>query len=135
MRRGLTWAGVILAATVLDLGARFVFGLDFEAVLWIESLVFVVAALVLYRLFRSDPAAPGWRRGLQVVLIASFALAALRSAIWASGQPVTLANAIILVLGVVGWLVWRYRRKGPPVAAAAAEDTTPDPPEANTRET
>ena len=135
MRRGLTWAGVILAATVVDLGTRFVFGLEFEAVLWIESLVFVVAALVLYRLFRSDPAAPGWRRGLQVVLIASFALAALRSAIWASGQPVTLANAIILVLGVVGWLVWRYRRKGPPAAAAATEDTTPDSPEANTRET
>lgn len=134
MRRGLTWAGVILAATVLDLGTRFVLGLEFEAVLWIESLVFIVTALVLYQLFRSDPAAPGWRRGLQVVLIAAFALAALRSIIWASGQPVTRANAIILVLGIVGWMAWRYRSKRSHVAAAAAEDTPPDSPEANTRE-
>ena len=82
MRRGLVWTGVILLATALDLGARFAFGLDFETALWIEVVVFLATALVLYRLYLKDPAAPGWRRGLQVVLVFSFALGALRSAIW-----------------------------------------------------
>lgn len=134
MRRGLTWTGVILATTVLDLGVRFASGLDFEAVLWIEASIFLLVGFLLYWLYRRDPASPGWRRGLQVVLIASLALAALRSAIWASGQPVTMANAVILALGVVGWLLWRYFRRGSPTLADAGEDTTPDHPEANTRE-
>jgi hypothetical protein len=88
MKRGLVWTGIILAATALDLGARFALGLEFELVLWIEALIFV--------------------RGLQLVLIASFLLAALRSAIWASGQTVTLANAMIFGLGMVALLCWRY---------------------------
>ena len=111
MRRGLVWTGVILLATALDLGARFAFGLDFETALWIEVVVFLATALVLYRLYRKDPAVPGWRRGLQVVLVFSFALGALRSAIWVSGGPVTVANAIILGLGTTVWLAWRYRRR------------------------
>jgi hypothetical protein len=108
MKRGLVWTGIILAATALDLGARFALGLEFELVLWIEALIFVVTSLVLYGLYRENPASPGWRRGLQLVLIASFLLAALRSAIWASGQTVTLANAMIFGLGVVALLCWRY---------------------------
>ena len=111
MRRGLVWTGVILLATVLDLGARFAFGLEFETVLLIEVVVLLATALVFYRLYRKDPAAPGWRRGLQVVLVFSFALGALRSAIWVSGGPVTVANAIILGLGTTVWLAWRYRRR------------------------
>ena len=111
MKRSLVWAGVILAATVLDLGARFALGFDFETALWIEVMVFLGTALVLYRLYRTDPASQGWRRGLQVVLIASFVLGALRSAIWALGGPVTAANAVILGLGVTAWLVWRHRRR------------------------
>lgn len=108
MKRGLVWTGIILAATALDLGARFALGLEFELVLWVEALIFVVTSLVLYGLYRENQASPGWRRGLQLVLIASFLLAALRSAIWASGQPVTLANAIIFGLGVVALLCWRF---------------------------
>ena len=111
MKRSLAWAAVILAATALDLGARFALGLDFETALWIEVMVFLGTALVLYRLYRTDPASPGWRRGLQVVLIASFVLGAVRSAIWALGSPVTAANAAALGLGVTAWLVWRYRRR------------------------
>jgi hypothetical protein len=111
VKRGLVWAAVILAATTLDLGARFALGPDFETTLWIEVAVFVGTSLALYRLYRKEPASPGWRRGLQVVLIASFVLGALRSAIWAVGSPVTTANAITFALGVTAWLVWRYRRR------------------------
>ena len=121
MKRGLIWTGVILVATALDLGARFALGLEFVHALWVEALILVATAVVLYRLYRMDPASPGWRRGLQVVLIASLVLGALRSAIWASGQPVTLANAAILGLGVFGWLFWRYRRR---LKRASTEPTT-----------
>jgi amino acid transporter len=119
VKRGLVWAGVILAATALDLGARFALSLDFENALWIEVAVLVGTALVLYRLYRKDPASPGWRRGLQVVLVAAFVLGALRSAIWVLGGPVTAANAAILGLAVTAWLVWRYRLR--PTHALEAE--------------
>ena len=134
MKRGLIWTGVILVATALDLGARFALGLEFVHALWIEALILVATAVVLYWLYRKDPASPGWRRGLQVVLIASLVLGALRSAIWASGQPVTLANAAILGLGVVGWLFWWYRRRSKRVSTEPT--TTPgDSLEETARET
>jgi hypothetical protein len=134
MRRGLVWAGVILAATALDLGARFAPGLDFEAALWIEVAVFVGTAFVLYRLYREDPASPGWRQGLQVVLVASFVLGALRSAIWVSGSSVTAANTIILGLGVTAWLVWRYRRRAKHAPGADSRHASSHPPEETTGE-
>ncbi|MCL7959479.1 MAG: hypothetical protein M8861_04715 [marine benthic group bacterium] len=124
MKRSLAWAGVILAATALDLGARFALGLEFETALWIEVMVFLATALVLYRLYRTDPASPGWRRGLQVVLIASFVLGAVRSAIWALGSPVTAANAAALGLGVTAWLVWRYRRRSNRALEAGPRDAS-----------
>ncbi len=123
MKRGLVWTGVILAAAALDLGARFALGLEFETALWVEVLVFLATAVVLYRLYRTDPASPGWRRGLQLVLVIFFVLGALRSAIWVSGGPVTVANAIILGLGMTVWLVWRYRRWSTRVPVI--EPTTP----------
>jgi hypothetical protein len=126
MRRGLVWTGIILAATALDLGARFALGLEFGLVLWIEALLFVVTALVLYGLYREEPASPGWRRGLQLVLIASFVLAALRSAIWASGQSVTAANAIVLVLGAAAWMVWRYRPRSKSMSCTALTNDSGD---------
>ena len=135
MRRGLVWTGVILLATVLDLGARFAFGLEFETVLLIEVVVLLATALVFYRLYRKDPAAPGWRRGLQVVLVFSFALGALRSAIWVSGGPVTVANAIILGLGTTAWLVWRYRRRSTHTLETEPEIATSDSLEETARET
>jgi hypothetical protein len=100
---------VILAAALADLGVRFGVQPDFRVSLWVEAAVFLVASGVLLALYRRAPAAAGWTRGLQVVLIASFGLAALRSAIWASGRPVTHANLVILVLGLAAWIIWRRR--------------------------
>jgi membrane protein implicated in regulation of membrane protease activity len=102
---------VILAATVVDLGARFVLSLRFLDVLRVEASLFLFVATILYIIYRRDPAAPGWRRGLQVFLIASFALAAVRAGVWASGQPVTLANAVILAVAVLTLGISRYRRR------------------------
>lgn len=114
MSRGPAWVGVVLAAAVLALVPRIALDLDFEYVLWIEASIFSATAGALLMLYRRDPASPGWRRGLQVVLIASFFLGAIRSALWASGRSVTLANAVILGLACAAWLLWRYRRgKGP----------------------
>jgi hypothetical protein len=134
MRRGLVWAGVVLAATVLVLGIRFAFDIEFESVLWIEASIFAATAGVLYSVYRSDPASAGWRRSLQVVLVCSFVLGALRSAIWASGQAVTLANAVVFGLGVTAWLVWRYRRRLRRAASAQLPTTSEDSLEETARE-
>jgi hypothetical protein len=114
MRGGTTWLLVIAAVAALDLVARFGLGLELEDVLWIEALLFVVSAGVLCWLYRGNPAAPGWRRAVQLVLIASLLLAAVRSGIWASGQPVVLANAVIVCLGLAGWVYWRYLGRSRP---------------------
>lgn len=135
MKRGLVWSGVIVAAAALDLGVRFQLGLEFDESLRIEVGIFLATAALLYRLYRRDPASPGWRRGLQVVLVASFVLGALRSALWVSGRPVTLANAVVLALGVVGWFFWRHRRRRTAAAAAEPEDTSRVPVEGTARET
>ncbi|MDP2482589.1 MAG: hypothetical protein Q8W45_04865 [Candidatus Palauibacterales bacterium] len=111
MKRGLVWTGVILAATVIDLGVHFATRLEPAGVLWIEAAIFLAVALVLYRLLRRDPASPGWRRAVQAMLVASFVLGALRSAIWASGQPVAVANGTILGLGVAAWVLWTWRKR------------------------
>ncbi len=110
MRRGFRWAGIVLAAAALDLGARFALDLQLRQVLWLEAAIFIAAALALWAMYRRDPPPPGRGRAFLVVLIASFVLGALRAAIWGFGQPVTLANGTILALGVVSWLAWRARR-------------------------
>jgi len=135
MKRGLRWLAVLFVAAAVDLGVRFGPGLDFENVLWIEALIFLAAAGVLYRWYRMDPATPGWRRALQAVLLASLVLAAIRAGIWASGQPVTLANGVILGLGVAGWLIWMYRRRARRAAAVESSATSRDPPEETASET
>ena len=135
MKRGLVWSGVILTAAALDLGVRFSLSLQFASVLWIEVVIFLATALVLFRLYRVDQASPGWRRGLQAVLVASFALGALRSAIWASGRPVTQANAVVLGLCVAGWFLWRHRRRRASAGTLESEDISPVPVEDAARET
>lgn len=107
----LPWIGVILTAALVDLGVRFGLRPDFRVSLWVEAVVFVLASGAMLALYRRAPVAPGWRRGLRVLLIAGFGLAGLRSAIWASGWPVTHANLTILVLGVAFWILWTWRAR------------------------
>ena len=119
----LQWTGVVLLAAALDLGVRFGLQPDFSVSLWIEGGIFLVTAAVLFWLYRRAPARPGWRRGLQVLLVASFVLGGLRSLLWAAGNPVTRANLKILVLGVVAWAYFARRRRN---ALRAAGDSQPE---------
>lgn len=126
MSRRLAWITVILAAVAVDLGVRFGLRPGFRLSLWVETIVFVLAAAVLLWLYRRAPARSGWRRRLQVVLIASLLLAALRSAIWASGRPVPLANGTVLVLGLVAWASFRFRARTSADRATFAPTSTDD---------
>lgn len=117
-RHILQWTAVIIVATVVDLGVRFALRPDFAVVLWAEGSVFLVAAVLLFWLYRRTPARPGWRRNVQVLFVAAFALGGLRSLIWAAGNPVTQANLKVLVIGVLGWAYWRRRQRN---AARAAD--------------
>jgi hypothetical protein len=107
----LQWIAVILLATALDLGVRFGLQPDFRVSLWIEGGTFLLTAAVLLWLYRIHPARPGWRRGLQVLLVAAFALGGLRSLLWAAGNPVTRANLKVLVLGVIAWAYVKRRKR------------------------
>ena len=123
-RRGwLPWAVVSLATLAIDLAVRFGLQPDFRVVLWIEGCVFLLAGLVLLRLSRQAPAQPGWRRGLQILLIGGFALGGLRSLLWAAGNPVYRANLKILIIAVLAWAYWRRRRRRVAPAADGSAET------------
>jgi hypothetical protein len=116
------WAAVILVATALDLGVRFGLQPDFRVSLWIEGGIFLLTAALLLWLYRRTPAGRGWMRSLQILLVAAFALGGLRSLLWAAGNPVTLANLKVLLLGIVAWAYFKRRQRN---AARAAAETQP----------
>lgn len=90
---------------------RFAMPFDLERVLRVEALLFPSTGLMLLWLMRRQPTTAGHRRNLQWVLVAAFALAGLRSALWALGIPVMVANATVLATALVGLgAVWRRRR-------------------------
>lgn len=110
MRTTLKWSGVILAATVADLLARFVGSFDLTRILWAEALIFPAAGMALIAILKRSPRLSGFKRSLQVLIIASFFLAGLRSGLWASGVPVDKANMGVLLVAVLVWLWFRIRR-------------------------
>lgn len=95
------WIGTILAATALDVAARFALGFDMSRILVVETLLFLVVGLVLLWFLQTDPPQHGWRRWLQVWTIAGCFLAGLRVGLWAAGVPVAHANIVIIVVPVV----------------------------------
>lgn len=119
----LQWTAVILVAAALDLGVRFGLQPDFHTSLWIEGGIFLLTMAVLLALYRRAPARPGWKRNLQVLLVAAFALGGLRSLLWAAGNPVTRANLKIFVLGILAWAYFMRRRRN---ARRAAADSQPE---------
>jgi peptidoglycan/LPS O-acetylase OafA/YrhL len=121
MRQLALWVGVILVATAIDLAVRFGMPFDLQLVVRVEAVLFLATSLVLSALYRRQPRATGWRRKLQAVLVASFALAGVRSAIWAAGQPVYRANLAVLALAAVATVVLLVRRR------ARRRATAPDP--------
>jgi len=103
---------VVAAATALDLLARVVFGFDMAKVVPVEASLFLVAA-ILFALFgrTSDAADPGVRRA-DLWLAVLFALASLRSGMWAAGLDVYVAKMVILtVAAAAGIGAWIGRRK------------------------
>jgi len=121
MRQLVLWVGVIVVATAIDLGVRIGMAFDLQRVVRVEAALFLATSLVLFALYRYQPRATGWRRKLQAVLVASFALAGVRSAIWAAGQPVYWANLAVLALAAVATVVLLVRRR------ARRRATAPDP--------
>jgi len=124
-RRTPQWAAIILIATGIDLAARFLGRFDLQRILRVEGVLFLATAAALLLLLRHHPRSRGWRRGLQVGLIAAFALAGLRAGLWSIGASVMLANAVVLVSAVFGILLHirsRRRRHHPdePSEASAA---------------
>lgn len=101
---------VVLTAAAVDLLARFVFGFDMAKVVPMEAIIFLASAILFALLARTPDA--GLRR-LDLWLAAVFALAALRSALWATGLDVVVANMVILIVGAVGgaWIWIRTRRR------------------------
>ncbi|NIM51422.1 MAG: hypothetical protein GTO22_19595 [Gemmatimonadales bacterium] len=97
--------------TAVDLVTRFVLPFNLKRVLTVEAALFFGAAFVALALVIRSPWPDGWRRVVQWLLVGSFALAALRAAVWAAGLPVAWANRLVLVVAAVTVLLtWLWRR-------------------------
>jgi len=118
--RWIPWVGLVAAATAVDLAVRFAIPFDLTRVLVVETALFLATALTMAWMVSRLPANRRWLRVLQWVLAWSFGLAAVRSGIWAFGQPVVQANITACVLGaavlVSAWLRRRRRTEAPPGA-------------------
>lgn len=114
MKPWIKWVGVVLAAALVDVGARFAFRFEMARVLRAEAVLFPAAALVLLAILRREPPSAGWGRAWRVGLILSFLLAGLRSGLWAAGLPVHLANAAVLAVAVAGFAAAWFLTRRPP---------------------
>ena len=115
LRRWLPWIALSGVIASIELTDRFAFPFNLRRVLMVEAVLYVGASLVTVALITRLPRPTGWRRVGQWVLVAAFALAALRSGIWAAGRPVPRANLAIAVLGAITVGVAylrRHRRAG-----------------------
>jgi hypothetical protein len=110
--RWIPWVGLTAAVTAVDLTVRVAIPFDLTRVLVIETALFLATALTMTWMASRAPANRRWLRVLQWMLVWSFALAAVRSAIWVSGQPVVRANITVLALGaaVLASVLLRRRR-------------------------
>ncbi len=106
---------VVAATTALDLLARVGFGFDMARVVPVEAALFLATAILFAFLGRGRDAGDPAVRRVDLWLAALFALASIRSALWAAGLDVYLANMVVLVVaavaGVWAW-VGRRRRAG-----------------------
>jgi hypothetical protein len=105
------WILVVVAATVLDLLARFATSFDFGRVMHVEAVLFPVVAIVLATLLRYEPSTTAWPHAVRVGLVWLFGLGGLRPVLWTLGLPVMVANLATLVALLVGILIWVFRRR------------------------
>lgn len=125
MRPLIGWISVILAATATDLFARFGIPFDLTRVLWVEAAIFPLSGVGLLLLSRRSPWAPGFRRRIQIVVVAGFFLSGLRSGLWAAGFPIGRVNLAVLGAAILLWLGFRLARiRQKPVLASK----DPEPP-------
>jgi hypothetical protein len=110
MHWGWKWTIIFLATGLVDYGLRLATRFNMDWVVPLEAVLFFGAGYLFWRLERRNPAQVPWQHVVQLVVVASFALGGLRSALWALGLPVSRANLVILLLGVaLAGIAWRRR--------------------------
>ena len=95
------WTLLILAVTLVDLAVRVATRFSMAWVVPAEAMLFLGTSLALWRLHDRAPARVPWQSTLQRVLVAAFALAGLRAALWAGGLDVARANVVVLTAGAL----------------------------------
>ncbi len=119
MHPSLPWILVLALTTIADVLVRTLTGFDMPRVLAAEALIFPVSAVVLGLLRHRAPASGNRTRALQTVLVWTFALAGIRSAMIALGSSYAVASAVPVGLAVVGiQRAWRRRKAGASASAA-----------------
>ena len=101
MEWGWRWTLFILIVGAADFAVRLITGFNMVWVVRAEAALFFGASVTLWVFHRGKPAQVRWQLWLQRVLVALFALAGLRAALWALGLPVARANVIALIVAVV----------------------------------
>lgn len=110
-RGALPWLLVAGGAAAADLAVRVGTGFDMPRVLVAEAVLFPLAALALETLRRRRQANGRQARAVQVVLVWTFGLAGLRSALLAAGTPYAAANAAPLAVVAATMAVRLGRRR------------------------
>lgn len=105
------WGAIVGGATLLDLLVRFGLPFDMTRVLVAEAVLFPATAFAFLLLMRRSPGREGLPRMFQIFLIGGFALAGLRSGLWAAGLPVGIANLLVLAAAILAWSGFRLRRR------------------------
>ena len=95
------WTLLILAVTLADFAVRVATRFSMAWVVPAEAILFLGTSLALWRLHDRAPAPVPWQSTVQRVLVAAFALAGLRAALWAGGLHVARANVVILTAGAL----------------------------------
>jgi hypothetical protein len=105
------WILIVIAATALDLLARFGASFDFDRVMHIEAVLFPVTGALLATLVRYEPSTQGRPHAARIGLVWLFALGGLRPVLWTLGVSLMWANRATLAVALAGILVWWLRRR------------------------
>jgi hypothetical protein len=108
---------VLAAVIVLDVALRFFVGFQMRGVAAVEAVLFAAASVLLLWADRRNRPAASARKRLDFWLAIFFALGSLRAGLWAAGVRVSVANLVILAVGVltvIGYALrqWVHHRSG-----------------------
>jgi len=105
------WIIVVIAATALDLWARFSAPFDFARVMHVEAVLFPITGVVLATLLRHESSTQGWPHRVRLGLVWLFGLGGLRPVLWTLGVPLVTANLATVFVALAGILMWWIRRR------------------------